>query len=339
MTNFRRVPLHGSNVPRCSHARELFAAALLASIVVIAACDRSTQNVPVADSTVPMRPAVTGQPTGVVTTTWDNRLGPVLLVGGTSPDMATIILPDSSQGGREALSEREAIAIRSTPATLIGHSDSVQLAILAEARTSRAPAEGEECTGWPSWRLSPGRSSKATSVAPWNIGFVGATVQPVRLDSIESMTSTDSARLAAEVTRLASTLPNTGGDRLVGLPFSVTSLWRFRAAPGVEGVAANLVRRVNQEARPLEERTLLVAERDSSRRDDRFTLAYFDRAQGAEETVEGLDVLAIARMGTSAQPMIVVARDFGDGMAYAIVERDPSGRWREKWRSGRGRCK
>ena len=313
--------------------------ALCVGIISVAACERGTRSVPIADSTVPMRPAVTGQPVGTVATTWDSRLGPVLLVGGSQPDLATIVLPDSSQDGREALSEHEAIAIRSTPAMLIGHGDSVQLAILAEARTSRAGSEGEECTGWPTWRLSPGRSSAATTVAPWSIGFVGATVQPVRLDSIESMTSADSARLAAEATRLASTLPNSGGDRLVGLPFSVTSLWRFRAAPGVEGVAANLVRRVNQEARPFEERTLIVAERDSSRRDDRFTLAYYDRAQGNEETVESREVLAVARMSPNTQPMIVVARDFGDGLAYAIVERDPSGRWREKWRSGRGRCK
>src|SRR6185503_12194737 len=149
-----------------------------------------------------------------------------------------------------------------------------------------AAGEGEECTGWPSWRLTPGARGSAPSVAPWSIGFVGATVQPVRLDSIENMTSADSARLAAEVTRLASTLPNSGGDRLVGLPFSVLSLWRFRSAPGVEGVTANLVRRVNQEARPFEERTLLIAERDSSRLDGRLTLAYFDRAQGTEESVE-----------------------------------------------------
>jgi len=117
------------------------------------------------------------------------------------------------------------------------------------------------------------------------------------------------------------------------------ALWRFRAGPGVEGVVANLVRHINQEARPLEERTLLIAERDSSRRDERFNLAYYDRSQGAEETVESRDVLALARQTPDAQPMLVLGRDYGDGMAYAIVQRDPSGRWREKWHSPRGRCK
>ena len=150
--------------------------------------------------------------------------------------------------------------------------------------------------------------------------------------------SGDSSRLAAEATRLASALPTSGAERFVGLPFTVTSLWRFRAGPGVEGVVANLVRHVNEEARPLEERTLVIAERDSTRRDERFTLSYYDRSQGAEETVVSRDVLAIARATPDAQPMLVIGRDYGDGMAYAIVQRDPSGRWREKWRSPRRHC-
>jgi hypothetical protein len=173
----------------------------------------------------------------------------------------------------------------------------------------------------------------------WTVGFVGTTVQPVRMDSIESLSRADSARLAADMTRLASSLPASGGDHFAGLPFTVTSLWRFRAGPGVEGVVANLVRHINQEARPLEERTLVIAERDSNRRDERFNLAYHDRSQGAEETVESRDVLALVRQTPDAQPMLVLGRDYGDGMAYAIVQRDPAGRWREKWHSPRGRCK
>jgi hypothetical protein len=257
-------------------------------------------------------------------------------VSGPTPDLATVVVGDSSRAGADTLTEREAIAIRSTPALLLGRGDSVQLGILAEARIGKED-EDAECTGWPTWRISSARAG--SQLAPWSIGFVGATVQPVRMDSIESLSRVDSARLAAEVTRLASALPSAGAERFVGLPFTVTSLWRFRAGPGVEGVVANLVRHVNEEARPLEERTLVIAERDSSHRDERFTLAYYDRSQGAEETVESRDVLALARPSADAQPMLLVGRDYGDGMAYAIIQRDPSGRWREKWRSPRGHCK
>lgn len=310
------------------------ATALVAAGLAATGCERE-RSVPPIDSSVPLRPAPVGSAATPTSTTWDARLGPVLLIAGATPDVATIVVGDSSRTGADTVTQREAIAIRSTPALLLGRGDTVQLGLLQDARVSRNEDE-TECTGWPAWRIT---SAKAGGhLSPWSIGFVGASVQPVRMDSIESLSRTDSARLAAEVTRLASTLPSSGAERFVGLPFTVTSLWRFRAGPGVEGVVANLVRHVNEEARPLEERTLVIAERDSTRRDARFTLAYYDRSQGAEETVESRDVLALSRPTPDAQPMLVMARDYGDGMAYTIVQRDPSGRWREKWRSPRGRC-
>jgi hypothetical protein len=247
-----------------------------------------------------------------------------------------VVIGDSSRAGADTITERAAIAIRSTPAILVGRGDSVQLGILQDVRASKGD-DDSECTGWPTWAIASARNG--ATLAPWSIGFVGAKVEPVRMDSIESMSRVDSARLAADVTRLASTLPTAAGDRFVGLPFTVTSLWRFRAGPGAEGVVANLVRHINQEARPLEERTLVIAERDSSRREERLALAYFDRSQGAEETVEGRDVLALARPTPDAQPMLVLGRDYGDGMSYALIQRDPAGRWREKWHSPRGHCK
>lgn len=315
-------------------SRGLFGAIAISVSVLIGACERQ-RNAPPVDSSVPLRPAPVGPSGTPSASTWDARLGPVLLVSGSTPDLATIVVGDSSRSGADTVTEREAIAIRSTPALLLGRSDSVQLGLMQDARIGKV--EDTDCTGWPAWHITSAKAG--TQLAPWSIGFVGATVQPVRMDSIESLSRADSARLAAEVTRLASTLPSAGAERFVGLPFTVISLWRFRAGPGVEGVAANLVRHVNEEARPSEERTLVIAERDSSRRDERFTLAYYDRSQGSEETVESRDILALARPSADAQPMLIVGRDYGDGMAYAIIQRDPSGRWRERWRSARGHCK
>lgn len=320
-----RSPLH----------RLLTASASAAIWLLIGACERPRSAPPV-DSSVPLRPAPVGSSGTPSGSSWDARLGPVLLVSASAPDLATVVVGDSSRVGADTVTEREAIALRSTPALLLGRADSVQLGILEEARVNKGDDE-TECTGWPTWRITSARSG--AQLAAWSIGFVGATVQPLRMDSIENLSRADSARLAAEVTRLASSLPSTGAERFVGLPFTVTSLWRFRAGPNVEGVVANLVRHVNEEARPSEERTLVIAERDSSHRDERFTLGYYDRSQGSEETVESRDILALARPTAEAQPMLVIGRDYGDGMAYAIIQRDPSGRWREKWRSPRGHCK
>ncbi|HEY2374785.1 MAG TPA: hypothetical protein VGH98_02320 [Gemmatimonadaceae bacterium] len=325
------VPRRKMSAPLACHRTTIVCVAL----VVVNACE-NRRGTPAIDSSVPLRPANIGTTGAPATTTWDARLGPVLLISGPSPDLATIVVGDSSRAGGDTVTESEAIAIRSTSALLIGRGDSVQIGILQEVHSPKGE-EDSECTGWPAWKITSAKAGGALS--PWSVGFVGATVQPIRMDSIESLSRVDSARLAADVTRLASTLPGGGGERFTGLPFTVTSLWRFRAGPAAEGVVANLVRHVNQEARPLEERTLVIAERDSTRRDERFILAYYDRSQGAEETVESRDALALARATPDAQPMLVVGRDYGDGMAYALIQRDPSGRWRDKWHSPRGHCK
>lgn len=339
MAYFRRIDMSHDLIvtrshPRLSSFRER---ALLAwtALFFLGACEKP-RAVPPIDSAVPLRPATLGAASPQAATTWDARLGPVLLVGGASPNLATVVVGDSSKTGADTITAKEAIAIRSTPAVLVGRSDSVQVGILQEVRAAKGD-DDSECTGWPTWAIASPHTE--TALAPWSVGFVGATVQPIRMDSIESMSRVDSARLAADVTRLASTLPTPAGDRFAGLPFTVTSLWRFHAGPGAEGVVANLVRHINQEARPFEERTLIIAERDSARREERFTLAYFDRSQGAEETVESRDVLALARATPDAQPMLVLGRDYGDGMSYALIQRDPSARWREKWHSPRGHCK
>ena len=340
MPHFRRIIMSQLLLRRASRQRMRAPLARYCSIVLwaglatVAACE-NRRSTPAIDSSVPLRPANIGAPGVPTATTWDARLGPVLLISGPTADLATVVVGDSSRVGADTVTEKEAIAIRSTPALLIGRGDSVEIGLLQEVHSPKGD-EDSECTGWPAWRIT---NTKGGALAPWSVGFVGGTVQPVRMDSIESLSRADSARLAADATRLASTLPGGGGERFTGLPFTVTALWRFRAGPGVEGLVANLVRHVNQEARPLEERTLVIAERDSSRRDERFNLAYYDRSQGSEETVESRDVLALARAAVDAQPMLVIGRDYGDGMAYALILRDPSGRWREKWRSARGHCK
>jgi hypothetical protein len=332
MLGFRRID---SSLGQIVARPRAWIIALYALLVSLSACEKQ-RAVPPIDSAVPLRPATIGGSNPQSTTTWDGHLGPVLLVGSATPDLATVVVGDSARMGADTITEREAIAIRSTPAILVGRSDSAQIGILQEVRATKGE-DDSECTGWPTWGIASGRSG--IPLTPWSVGFVGATVQPIRMDSIESMSRVDSARLVADVTRLASTLGTSAGDRFVGLPFTVTSLWRFHAGPNAEGIVTNLVRHINQEARPFEERTLIIAERDSSRREERFTLAYFDRSQGAEETVESRDVLALARPTPDAQPMLVLGRDYGDGMAYALIQRDPSGRWREKWHSPRGHCK
>ncbi len=297
-----------------------------------AACDRGAKPASVGSSTAAGR-TTTAAPVAGTAGAWNIQLGPVLLVQGQAPNEALVVL---ASGASDTITERQAIAVRSTPAVLLGHGDGVQVGVLQSAVS---PA-GRECVAWPVWQVTRAPAQGST-VAPWAIGFVttrAAAAEPIPLDSVETLSSADSARIAAEVTRLASVVPATGSTRFEGLPFTVTALWRFRAAPGTEGIVATLVRRLNQEARPFEERTFLVAERDSTRRDAPYELAYHERSEGTEETNETTDVLAAARLAGAAGPTLVIVRDYGDGTAYALVEREGPSHWRVRWSSRRARC-
>jgi hypothetical protein len=120
----------------------------------------------------------------------------------------------------------------------------------------------------------------------------------------------------------------------------------FSPAPGVVAVVAELVRKLNQEANPLEEHTLLVAERDSSDAQARARVAYWERTAASEERVVTTDVLAAAAFDSASPSRVglVLAREGFDAVSYALLERSPtpaaergtSRRWRVRWTSARG---
>jgi hypothetical protein len=101
---------------------------------------------------------------------------------------------------------------------------------------------------------------------------------------------------------------------------------------------AHLVRRVNQEANPREEQTLLIAERDSGATPGPYQLAYAERDFGREEVVITPEVLAGVRLGAGMPPILVVARDNDAGISYRMIERTGARRWRARWSSGAINC-
>lgn len=314
-----------------AHRRTL---SLFVALAVLGACEHGTKA-PRAGTTTAAPPTTAGAPAAPAATGWAPPLGPVLLVQGESPNDAIVVTADAS--GPDTVTEQEAIAIRSRPVVLLGHGESVQVGLLQAAQ---GHASRDDCEAWPLWQVEPAQAS-GRPLAPWAVGFATdkpGAVEPIALDSVQTLGRGDSAHVAAEVTRLASTIAAGAGGSFQGLPFTVTSMWRFRAAAGVEGVAATLVRRIAEEARPLEERTFLIAERDSTRRDALYELAFHERSQGAEETNESTDLLAALRLPDATEPAIVISRDFGDGTAYGFVERGGPAHWRVRWTSRRAKC-
>jgi len=236
-------------------------------------------------------------------TDWSGELGQVLLVPSDSDDAAVVLYPDEP-------SVTQVAARRATLVNASGDTASINL----------VSVDTQQCGDASMVRLG-------TAVAtPWAVGFLGQTGAILRMDSIESLPSPDSARLAADLARLASALPTHRDSRFSGLPFAVLDAHRF-TSDGHQFLVAHLARRLNQEAAPLEERTMLVAERASA--GESWSASYSERSEGSEDTAQHFELLSAIR-GKSAI-LLVVARDDERSTEYEVLERDASGRWRVRW--------
>ncbi len=252
-----------------------------------------------ADTTRPpvVAPAATG--------TWAPELGQVLVVPTDSENAAAVVYP----------ADLSALAITSGPMTLInaaGDTTSVRVAAI----------DSQQCGDAAVVRLA------GSDTAAWSVGLLGRSATLLRMDSIEAMPSADSARLAADLARMASAIRTERDSRFSGLPFAVIGAHLF-VADGRKYVVAHLARRVNLEAAPLEERTLIIAERPANARaDEPYVVGYSRRSEGTEDTAEHFDVLAAVQGRQSL--LLLLARDQQAVTDYEILERT-NGKWHSRW--------
>lgn len=283
-----------------------------------AACERGKAPVR-ADSTAAKPIVPVDSTTTAPLQSWDPSAGPLLLVAAESPSRAFVIVPDSANANAQLSTIPHPATV-----TLLGRGGTVQTADL--------PTVGD------SGGCSVATLSAAPPPRPWSIGFIGGVVLPLPMDSIQTLSGADSTSIVATITRLASALPNDSAGRFTGLPFVVRTVWRFTIPGDFQGVVGTLTRQINQEATPLQEHTLLIAERRVKGNDTSFSKAYSERFYGAEETIESPDVVAAALIGANRNAAIILSRDFGDATAYGLLERGDDGRWRARWTSARRHC-
>jgi hypothetical protein len=286
---------------------------------------RSDAPPPRRDSTVVVVPSPPESTTSAPRSNgWLAAAGPVLLAAGPSPEEAIVFLG----AGNETSAGLDTGAVDQASATLLGRDGSRFTATLELPAGNDNPA----CRVWPLRQLRA-----AGGVGTWSIGFLSDTVTGIPLDSVGALSARDSMALAAETARLASTVTANTSPAFEGLRFTVQDVRRFRAAPGVQALAAQLTRRVNQEASPQEELTFLIAERDSGATSGPYRLAYAERSFGNEEEVSSSELVAAVRIGDGA-PSLILARDGDDGLAYSIIERTAPRQWRVRWTSGLAKC-
>jgi hypothetical protein len=236
---------------------------------------------------------------------WVEELGQLLVVQSDSENTGIILFPETPSSG----------LISASPLLLLSPSGD---SVMAEA--SLVQSDSQVCGEAPTVRLRG-------NVPSWSVGLHARSAAALRMDSIETLASADSARFAAELARLASTVPTARESRFGGLPFVVLTARRFEL-PGSQAVVAHLVRRLPQEATPLEEHTLLVAERPAAATQQPYGITYQQRSEGTEETADHFDILAAVRGGRGT--FLLIARDREARTRYEVLVRTPSG-WRLRW--------
>jgi hypothetical protein len=286
--------------------------------------DTATPIAPSPESTVVAKPEASP---------WDSSAGPALFIAGPTPQEAFVIAPRFTTPTALDSAQFDPALIRSLRVDLFGSGKKVGSARIAATIGS---SRSDSCQTWPTARLEflPGN----TTPPPWSVAFAAGHASELAIDSIEALASVDSAQLAADIARIASALPGDTSAAFRGLPFVVNKAWRVRTPTGPTILTAVIVRNVNQEANPRQERILLVATRDSNASAlARFTPQYVERTVGLEETLETTDPIAALLIGADRRPTVIIARDAGKGLSYALIERVDS-RWQRRWASAYAGC-
>jgi len=303
--------------------------------LVFAACERSSKTVR-SDSTraTPATSATLPESTVAVTrpaSTWDATAGRVLIVRADSPGRAYVVYPQYSDSTLPDTVHFDVAPIRDASVELYGHAGALG-ATRVRSVGPRSWRAGE-CIEWPTATVA--KSSDSAS-AGWSVALLPNGISGVPLDSIEGLSPLDSAKLAADITRLASALASDTSRSFSGIPFAVRNAYRFTVDSATPAIAADVVRKLNQEAMPLEEHTFLIAERRASR--PRYDVVYANRTSGTEESLITTELLAAVRLPSPTRTALVLLLEGFDTNAYALLERNPRGVWQVRWRSVRTGC-
>ncbi|MBC8086802.1 MAG: hypothetical protein H7Z40_06020 [Phycisphaerae bacterium] len=309
-------------------------------VTLLSACD-NTARVPADSSSVGAgTPAANDSLRPAVGTGWETGAGPFLVLptvdGGH--DAGSLLRPDATDltvGDLAGLPANGGGALLE----LFSRSGSVGESTFS---IDKAPALDSGCTAWPTARLAssalaPGAGvvGGAAARGAWTAAFVKGRVNLVPLDSIEGLSSRDSSMLAANISRLASALADDTVATFRGLPFVV--LRAYRGSLGEQSfVVTTLVRRINQEDNPREERLVMVIDGEKSA-PATWTVGWWERAAGREDELVVSEPLLSFHLPGSTTPQLLFGRDDGEALSAATLVRQGQS-WRVQWESALAGC-
>lgn len=260
---------------------------------------------------------------------WELRLGPFFVVPGANGELAYLIYPEFTSDVSLDSVEFDFNRFRGASVELVADGRSVGSARMESVSADRVDA----CPSWPMARLVRPTNAEGAP-KDWTVGLA-AGVATLPVEWITSLSTKDSLQLTVAVARLASGLPGDTASVFRGRPFIVRQLARIGADP-TRFLLAEVVRTIDQEAMPLQEHLLIVADPDSSERSG-YRVAYFERSIGYEDVIETTELLAAMALDTTAT-VLLVSREQGDGVSYAALERISGQAWRVRWTSAFAGC-
>jgi hypothetical protein len=249
----------------------------------------------------------------------------MLVSMGNGFDSAAIVLPEVTDSTMEDI-QGIAPALSGLVFEIFGRGGTVDSSTVTSLTTT---ANARDCYAWPAARVQ-------SVPAGWRVGLVRGNVKVIALDSIGSLSGADSATLAASLAQSAATLPVSADPVFRRLPFRVRSAYTFRL-DSVEVVIADVVRSLNEEANPRIEDLFLIGERPIGAT-GKYTIGYFNRIAGAEETIQATEILAAVEMKASRRPAVIVNVESEDGTQFGFIERVGPGQWRYTWKSAYADC-
>jgi hypothetical protein len=264
------------------------------------------------------------QPRPVNVTNWDLEAGPVMVVG--EGDSVAIVLPQATD---TTLSPDEESAVLGSDLTVDLFGRGGRIASGATVSPVARTTSPGDCRWWPAGRVKASRSG-------WRVGFASGHVTAIPLDSIEAMSSVDSSALAKTIAEKLALLPVASDPTFRGLPFRVRSAYTFRT-DSIEGVIADVVRIVAEEANPRLEHFFVIGER-RAKSTAKYNVAYYSRTAGAEEAAQATELLAVVLIGPMRRPAAVVNVEYDEGGKLGLLERTAPGRWLFRWRSAYTGC-
>ena len=291
---------------------------LLALLVCIAACERAKS--PATGSGTPAQAssmAAESTSAAPLPKPWDDELGAVIATPSLDAGTPVAFSRDTANG-------------TAVPVELFSHDDH------AVKATLRAGTPIRSCA----WRRDASLVTGAGPVAPnsWALALSPGIATPVGVDGVEELTARDSAATVARISLLVSSIPEDSTSAPYrGLPIVVRDAWTFKLADSTVVAVAIAARSLNVESNPRAQAVTMIAEPDPSSGSGQWRMAYWERVAGAEDRVEGMDLLAALQLH-GATPAVALVRESDAGLQVEIVERRSPGAWAVRWTSARLPC-